>query len=337
MQLLTFTGQGVVHVVGFVVSFIVLGAMAEKNSAHFVFVETSNQTGWENDGVAWMVGLISSVYPFLGYDAACHLAEEIPHPSRNVPLAIMGSISINGLMGFAFFVMLLFSTGPLDSVLNSATGFPFIQIFLNSTKSHGAATFLSLFPIVIALAAAIAGVTSTSRTLYAFARDDATPFSRFLSRVDPKTQQPTRALWTVSILQGLLGFIYLGSSTAFNAILSMAIIGMYLSYFLPISAMLLYGRRRIRDSEYGPFKLGKTWGIILNVVSICWMGISMLFSVFPAALPVLPENMNYSVVVMSGWLLFGIVYYVAFGRRQFKMPIVEAGVILGIAPVVDAN
>lgn len=41
--------------------------MAPKNSASFVFTEFVNSSGWESDGVSWLVGLISAVYPFLGY------------------------------------------------------------------------------------------------------------------------------------------------------------------------------------------------------------------------------------------------------------------------------
>lgn len=47
---------------------VVLGAMALKHDARFVFVEVTNTSGWENDGVSWLVGLLSAVYPLLGYD-----------------------------------------------------------------------------------------------------------------------------------------------------------------------------------------------------------------------------------------------------------------------------
>jgi choline transport protein len=80
---------GVLHVTGFLAVLIVLGVMAHKNTATFVFTEVSNSSGWSNDGVSWLVGLLSAVYPLLGYDAACHLAEEMPHASRNVPLAMV--------------------------------------------------------------------------------------------------------------------------------------------------------------------------------------------------------------------------------------------------------
>ncbi|KIL85236.1 hypothetical protein FAVG1_11666 [Fusarium avenaceum] len=322
--------SGVLHGLFFLVTLIVLAAMSKKNTAHFVFAETQNETGWSSSGIAWFVGMISSVYPLLGYDAACHLAEELPNAARNVPIAIMGSIGINGILGLAFTLVLLFSCGPLESLLQTPTGFPFIQLYLDATKSHVAATILTIFIIMMALAGAIAGLTSTSRTLWAFARDDATPFSNFLNTMERNEHVPTRAIWTITAFQILLGFVYLGSSTAFNAILSMAIISMYLSYLLPILAMLFGGRAGLAKADYGPFKLGHVLGTLLNVVSAFWIVLVIVFSAFPSAMPVSAQNMNYSALVVAGWILCGVVYYLLFGHLNFRMPIVGAGVVMGI-------
>ena len=58
---------GILHVVGFVVIIIVLGVMTEdKHTAAYVFTEVSNTSGWQSDGISWLVGLLSTVYPFLG-------------------------------------------------------------------------------------------------------------------------------------------------------------------------------------------------------------------------------------------------------------------------------
>lgn len=45
---------------------VTLGVMANKSTAEVVFVDFVNGSGWGNDGVSWLVGLISAVYPFLG-------------------------------------------------------------------------------------------------------------------------------------------------------------------------------------------------------------------------------------------------------------------------------
>lgn len=332
----------------------VLGAMAPKHDADFVFVDVTNSSGWSNQGVSWLIGLLSTVYPFLGYDAACHLAEEMPRPERNVPIAMVGSVVVNGIMGFGYAIMLLFSLGDLEGLLTSATGFPFMQLFLNVTQNKGGATVLILMPTLIAVAGTLstmfppglgvlsfskdrgrpfqetfadivitanaAGCTSTSRTFWAFARDSATPYSKYFSHVNTSLQVPVRAVVLVTICEMLLGFIYLGSTTAFNAILSMAIIGMYTSYLLPIVYMSLYGRRKL-VGKFGPFKLGNVFGPITNVAAICWLVVAIVFSTFPTLQPVTPQNMNYAIAVMGGWLLAGVVFYFIAGKGKYAGPI----------------
>lgn len=58
---------GVIHIVAFIAIVVVLGVMAEKNDGYFVFAEVTNNSGWTSGGVSWLVGLLSTVYPFLGY------------------------------------------------------------------------------------------------------------------------------------------------------------------------------------------------------------------------------------------------------------------------------
>ncbi|OAQ63673.1 amino acid/polyamine transporter I [Pochonia chlamydosporia 170] len=318
--------SGVIHVAGFVGIIVTLGVMSEKASAENVFVDFVNSSGWTNDGVSWLIGLISAVYPFLGYDAACHIAEELPNASRNVPLAMVGSVFINGIMGLAYIIVLLYAAGSTD-LASAPLGFPFMQIYLDATNSHAGTTVMSVMIILIAIAATIAGIISTSRTLWAFARDQATPFHDFLSHINPRLQIPFRSVALVTALQFLLGFIYLGNDTAFNAILSMAIIGLYLSYLLPIVYMLLYGRWTLKSHQYGAFRLGFVPGIVLNVLSIIWMITVMIFSLFPTTMPVTAKNMNYSVVVFGGWMVFGFVYYAFWARHKFCVPMVDADVI----------
>lgn len=296
--------------------------MAPKHDASYVFVETYNASGWSNDGVSWLVGLVSCIYPFLGYDAACHLAEEMDNPARNVPIAMVGSVVLNGIMGLGYCLILLFSLGDLDNLLASPTGFPFIQLFQNVTQSSAGASIMTMIITVIAITANSAGLTSTSRTAWAFARDSGLPFSSYFAVVDRKTSIPKRMVVLVTVMQMLLGFLYLASYTAFNAALSMAILGMYASYILPIIYMALYGRKEGK-LVFGPFKLGEIFGLINNIVAIIWLVVAMVFSTFPNFEPVTPDNMNYSVVVISAWVLFGAIYFVFFGHKVYTGPIFE--------------
>ena len=211
---------------------------------------------------------------------------------------------------------------------NSKMGFPFMQLFLNVTGSSAGATILALCISLVALAANAAGLTSTSRTAWAFARDNGLPGSQFFSVVNPTLKVPIRMVLMVSFLQMLLGLIYLGSSTAFNAVLSMAILGMYASYFSPIFFMLKYGRRRavpvLPGTGASILSLGPRWGSVVNVMAMMWLVLAMVFSTFPTIEPVTADNMNYCVVVTMVWMVIGATYYYPFaGRKRFAGPAIE--------------
>ncbi|KAM0417113.1 hypothetical protein ACHAPT_012889 [Fusarium lateritium] len=322
--------SGIIHIVPFFAIVVVLGLISDKNPSYFVFKDVVNSSGWDSDAISWLIGLASLVYPFIGYDAACHMAEELPKPSRNVPLAMVSSVVINGLMGLVYCVVLLYATGPLEELLSSRTGFPFIEIYFEAAKQRAGASAMAAMPIFIAVAAALAGMTSTSRTLWAFARDEATPFDKQLSKVDQKLKVPSNAILTVFVFQALLGLIYLGSPAAFNAVLSMAIVGMYLSYILPIAYMAFCGRQSTCSDMRRHFNLGPYFGPILNWIAMFWIVLVIIFSLFPLQLPVTPQNMNYAVVVMTAWVVFGVLYYVMYGRQKFKVPVPTMSISVGI-------
>ncbi|KAK8924335.1 hypothetical protein H634G_06470 [Metarhizium anisopliae BRIP 53293] len=326
--------SGIIHIAGFVGILATLAAMAKKTTSQVVFLDFVNSSGWSSDGISWLVGLVSAVYPFLGYDAACHLAEELPQPSRNVPLAMVGSVFVNGVMGLAYVIVLLYSAGSTD-LENAPLGFPFMQIYLDATNSRVGTTIMSIMVILIAVAATIAGIMSTSRTVWAFARDQATPYHEGLSHISPRLQIPLNAVLAVVALQFALGFIYLGNDTAFNAILSMAIIGLYLSYLLPVLYMLFHGRWNLQPHQYGRFRLGFVPGITLNILGAIWMVTVIIFSLFPTTMPVTAKNMNYSIVVFGGWMVFGLGYYVFRARHKFQVPLVDSDAISGIETQLD--
>ncbi|CVL08562.1 related to HNM1-Choline permease [Fusarium mangiferae] len=248
--------SGALHIFGFLAVLIALGVTSKKNTSEYVFTTTFNNTNW-SDGVAWIVGMISSIYPFLGYDGACHMAEELPHPRRNVPLAMIGSIVINGAMGVGYVTMLLFSAGSLERILATPYRLPFIQIYYDATHSVVGTTFMVLVSALTAIAAAAAGMTSASRTLWAFARDDATPFHSWIGNIQPRLKIPVNAVLVVFVLDLLLGLLYLVNPTASNAILSMSATGMYLSYLMPGMHACL-GPKQAAAIRLWPFQVGKS-------------------------------------------------------------------------------
>jgi amino acid transporter len=123
-------GTVVFHVAGFVVIIALLWHYTPSyHNADFVFRTSLNEGGWPTQGLSYCVGFLGNVATFVGADASVHLAEEVSDAARTIPRVITSSMILNGIVGFAMMLTLLFCLGDVDSVLESDTGFPFIQIF----------------------------------------------------------------------------------------------------------------------------------------------------------------------------------------------------------------
>ncbi|KAJ5727176.1 hypothetical protein N7493_004996 [Penicillium malachiteum] len=231
----------VLHLAGFIAITATLLAMSPKRSARFVFQTSLNEGGWPSQGLSYCVGFIGNIATFVGADASVHMAEEVANAAVVIPQAIITAMGLNSLLGFSMMLTILFCMGNVDSVLNSATGFPFIQVFYDSTHSYAGASVMTAVIMVLTMACSI-GITATaSRMTWSFARDQGLPFSGFLKSVNKNSQVPIVAVAVVCGFACALSIIYIGSTTAFNDVISLTVTGFYSTYILP-SAFLLYHR-----------------------------------------------------------------------------------------------
>lgn len=151
------------------------------------------------------------------------------------------------------------------------------------------------------------------------------PFSKLLSKVSKKARVPIWSVATVSVFLFILGFVNIGSTTAFNAILSLAVFGLHVSYMLPVIFMLW---RRLCTPEiltYGPWKLGG-FGVPVNIISLVYLGFTCIFMLFPSYQPVTPVNMNYASLIFGAVLIFSMVYWFWKGRKVYEGPVMEGSV-----------
>ena len=179
----------VLHVVGFFAVLIpVVDLAPNKASAHDVFTQFYNGGGWSSQGLSFFIGLIGSVFAMFGCDSAAHMAEEIENAQVVVPWSMVVTTLLNGTLGFAIVIAVLFVTTDITDALASPTGalgFPFMQIFFDATGSKAGASVLIAIMIIMNVAATIAFIATASRLIWAFARDRGLPGWRTVSKVRP--------------------------------------------------------------------------------------------------------------------------------------------------------
>ncbi|KAE9373526.1 amino acid permease [Stipitochalara longipes BDJ] len=325
-----------------VISITVLACASPKySSAEFVFTDFINETGWP-DGIAWLLGLLQAGLGLTGFDAVAHMIEEIPNPAVEGPKIMIACVGIGVFTGFIFLMVLLFVAGPIDGPTGviASTATPLLQIFYNATGSKAGAICLLIFPLVCLLFATTSIMTTSSRMTYAFARDGGLPVSRFFARVHPHLDLPLNALYLTVVLVVIFGCIFLGSSSAFNAIISASVVALGVSYGIPIAINCIRGRKMLPESR--PFKLPGPFGWVANLIGLAYVIVTTILFLFPPDLPVTGSNMNYCVVVFFIILVISIVQWFVDGKKNFTGPrinvdVLQNGEVQGMAPAFSSE
>lgn len=173
----------VVHVFGFFAILVPLWVLGPHSSAKEVFTQFNNGGGWANYGTSALVGILASILPLLGADAAVHMSEELRDASKILPRSMIWTTVFNGLLGFVMIITFCFCLGDLETAIQTPTGYAFIQVFYGATQSHAGATVMSALIIVMATFCNLSIVATASRQLFAFARDQGVPFAEWLAFV----------------------------------------------------------------------------------------------------------------------------------------------------------
>lgn len=303
---------GVLHVALFVIFIAVLLAMAPKQSAEFVFVQSMPpSSGWTNSFVAWNLGLITPVWGFVGFDGTIHMSEEVRSSRHAVPRAVFWTIVLNGLLVFVMVITVLFCIGPIDDLLNSS--YPLFTLLQNTTGSLGAATALTCGLLLISLSSNIGGVASVARLTWAWSRDGGLP--KYFSYIDARSRIPARALWLPVIITMLLSLINIGSSAAFGAFFALSTMAMFSSYIIAI-AVMLNARLSKQGVALGEWNLGR-WGPVVNIFALVYSFWIFVFLPWPAYLPVTAVNMNYASPLWAFAILFSVTSWWVWGRRNW--------------------
>ncbi|KAH3950440.1 hypothetical protein HBI56_233280 [Parastagonospora nodorum] len=329
---------GTLHILMFLALFLVMLIMGRNASAEFVFTGFVNQTGWKSNGVAWFVGLLPAIFAFVGFDGAIHLSEETERSAHVIPKVIIWTVLINGPMAWIFAIICLFGISDFAAVLHTSTGYPLIEILLQTTRSRASATAIMAFILTTNFGAMFGDIASVSRLTWAFARDDGLPFSNYFKRIETDQRIPVRAVNLFCGVILLLSLINIGSTVALNAILSLTTISLYASYIIPI-ACLISMRLRVKDKIYnseasyamiseellifGPWNLGK-WGMLVNICAVCYATLLIPFMALPTSLPLTAATMNYAGPIFLFVLCFASVDYLVRGRYVFVGPRKEA-------------
>lgn len=127
---------------------------------------------------------------------------------------------------------------------------------------------------------------------------------------------PAWVVWLACALSFILGLPSLGSAVAFSAATSIATIGLYISYGVPIALRVAYAPRFVR----GPFHLGAL-SLPVASVAVVWIAFITVAFVLPEENPVGAQTLNYAAVAVGIVLAYALGFWVLSARKWFTGPI----------------
>ncbi len=151
--------------------------------------------------------------------------------------------------------------------------------------------------------------------IYAFSRDGAVPGHQLWSKINKRTRTPTNSIWLATVLAFILWLPYLYNPNAYAAVISIAVIGLYIAYGIPILLRLRAG-----DSfERGPWHLGR-WSRPIGIIAVVWIGLISILFVLPTIFPVTLGNFNYTIVAVGVVAGGTTLWWVRLGEELVQGP-----------------
>ncbi|KAI1077311.1 putative choline transport protein [Whalleya microplaca] len=305
--------------VGWFVSIVAVAVLPKQggrpySSSDFVWREWQNNTGYTKDGLVFVLGMLNGAFNIGTPDCSTHMAEEVPRPSVNVPIAMGTQMTAGLLTTVVYYIVLMYSITDFEAVLNTSAQFPLAQIYYQASGSVAGAIGLTIVVLLPLLGSVMGSMLTASRVFWTLARDNATPFSHTLGQVNRYWKNPFNAILLIGCFNTIMGLIYLGSDVAFKAMVGSFIVLTTLSY---LAAILPFALRKRRGLAPGPFFLKGALGFVVSFMSCGFMLVWAVFYCFPYELPVDAANMNYSSLIVGALtILVGLWWFWVQSRYQ---------------------
>jgi amino acid transporter len=270
---------------------------------------------------AAFVAVLANVYIFYGFESAGDISEETVEAHRQVPRAMRNALLYGGIASFVLVLGLLLAT-PKSGIGGVVTGG--IPVLLAALPSWLQDFFLVM--VIIAFFSCGTAVQGAgARVAYALARDGAISGSNVLKKVSARHKAPANAILVGTVIPFLflllvlvnpskpvhiLWFDYPANINALYALVSFAVSGIYLSFFLTVLGSVIARARGWKPN--GSFTLGR-WGMPVSIGGLVYLGLMLINIVWPSALSSGRALFNYgwvTLLVMALIVLIGVIYEV---------------------------
>jgi len=268
----------------------------------------------DNVGYLFLLCLLLPVYTITGYDASAHTSEETKNAAHSVPQGIISAVIWSSLVGWIMICAITLAIPDMATAASQGWGMFFAT--MDAIMPAGLKTVLYLGIFIAQLLCGLATVTSASRMLFAFSRDDGMPIgSKALASVSPKFRTPVNAIWTATVLCILYVVLALTikveGTSIYVIVVNSTLVFLFLSFTIPlVAAMMSYGTSKWPNP--GPWAMSAGLYKLVTVLSVVGMAIILFIAVAPPN-----ERVLY---VVAGFIVLALILWVTVESRRFEGP-----------------
>jgi amino acid transporter len=250
-------------------------------------------------GGGLMAAALMGLNTLVGFETAANMSEETENAVRNVPRAIIGSVVASAGLGFVFLIVLTLAVKDLPAA--SASESPVAEVMREQFGPVWERPFLAVIAVAF-FGAALVAVASTSRYIFAMARDGRFPAHQVMQRVNPRTHTPIPATLLVLAIGVVLMVVLPGA-----ALIQLISTGTILGISLYVMTVILYlaVRRKFAGGGDG-FDLGR-FDVPVAIAALVWVVISLVTVL-------LSSTTVASLLIVMGLLATGFAYFVYMWR-----------------------
>lgn len=301
--------------------------MRVNNSAGLAGGETSGLLFWF---YVLPLGFLLTQYTITGFDASAHLSEETQGAADSAAKGIWRSIFYSAIGGWVLLLAFLFAVQDPEAVTAGGGG---VAVIFNQALSAQWAGTVLLIATVGQFFCSMACMTSCSRMMFAFSRDGAVPGASLWAKLN-KSRVPANAVLGTAVIAVLITLpalveVNIGTAeapiivpTAFYAVVSVAVIGLYLAFAIPI-----YLRWKAGSSfKQGPWNLGNKWKWMapIAVIEIVIISVYFILPTTPMGWPGNPDFswrfVNYAPILTIGALILLWIAWHVSAKKWFTGP-----------------
>ena len=137
----------------------------------------------------------------------------------------------------------------------------------------------------------------------------------------PRWQVPGNSILVTCLFTVAMSLINIGSTVAFNAVLSLGIVALMATYAISIGCILL---KRVRGEPIpsARWSLGRA-GTPINIIAMVYIMWAFFWSFWPNSYQPTPQTFNWAVVLFVGVMGIACVEYFLHARKYYHGPVIK--------------